>query len=643
MQFRKDLNGLRALAVIAVVLFHFNESWMPGGFAGVDVFFVISGFLMTGIIFGGIGEGRFSILSFYVARANRIAPALAVLCLVLLVFGWFYLTPTDYRALGKHVASSIAFLSNFTYWTESGYFDPSSHEKWLLHTWSLSVEWQFYIIYPLVLVAMSKIMSLHMMKVAVLCGAFLGLFFSIVATQKWPDPAYYLLPTRAWEMMAGGVAYLYPIKVSGYKNKALEVSGLLLIVFSYIFISKEHAWPGYLAVIPVLGTFMVIQAHRNDSVITANIAFQYIGKWSYSIYLWHWPLVVAIYYFYLDNIFVYGAIILSVLLGYLSNKYIEGIRFKRSFNGVFDYLKCKPLHIILFVSLLGLLVFVSRGFEWHYSDEVVVAAGEANNRSPYNCMKEEKFPCYIGNVDSVKAIIVGDSHADALITSISSAYDLSESGIIALTKSSCPLILGMKSTVNGDECLKENERRINFINNNFIDAPVFWIARTAAYIKGQSNPDRIKDSRYARPSIYFSDKEYEFANSDLMNEIKAALIKTIDGIGESRSIFIVLPTPEMRLNVPKKVSRGLLLANKVNNIAIDKSLYIERNNEVIKMFVDLSDEFSNVQLLDPSPYLCDEGLCYGMSEGRPIYFDGDHLSEFGNKLLTPMFLSVLPD
>ena len=147
--FRQDINGLRAIAVIAVVLFHFNASWMPGGFAGVDVFFVISGFLMTGIIFRGIEQENFSILKFYVARANRIIPALAVLCLVLLVFGWFYLTPLDYKALGKHAASSVAFLSNIIYWRESGYFDAASHEKWLLHTWSLSVEWQFYILYPL--------------------------------------------------------------------------------------------------------------------------------------------------------------------------------------------------------------------------------------------------------------------------------------------------------------------------------------------------------------------------------------------------------------------------------------------------------------------------------------------------------------
>lgn len=130
MKFRTDINGLRAIAVIAVMLFHFNAAWMPGGFVGVDVFFVISGFLMTGIIFKDLEHEKFSILKFYVARANRIIPALAALCLVLMVFGWFYLTPFDYKLLGKHAASSMTFLSNISYWKESGYFEAGTHEKW---------------------------------------------------------------------------------------------------------------------------------------------------------------------------------------------------------------------------------------------------------------------------------------------------------------------------------------------------------------------------------------------------------------------------------------------------------------------------------------------------------------------------------
>ena len=214
MQFRSDINGLRAIAVIAVVLFHFNSSWLSGGFAGVDVFFVISGFLMTGIIFRGLEQECFSISKFYAARAKRIVPALSVLVIVCLVIGYAVLSPVEYLELNKHAVGSISFISNFIYWTEAGYFDSASGSKWLLHTWSLSVEWQFYILYPIVLVCLKRFMTLNQIKMFILTGAFLGFLLSVYSTTRWPSLSYYLLPTRAWEMMFGGLAYIYPLSFS---------------------------------------------------------------------------------------------------------------------------------------------------------------------------------------------------------------------------------------------------------------------------------------------------------------------------------------------------------------------------------------------------------------------------------------------
>jgi peptidoglycan/LPS O-acetylase OafA/YrhL len=347
MNFRKDINGLRAIAVIAVVLFHFNPSWVPGGFAGVDVFFVISGFLMTSIIFRGLEQENFSLIKFYIARANRIIPALAVLCLFLLAFGWFFTLDAIYETISKHVTSSLGFFSNVTYWKESGYFEAASHEKWLLHTWSLSTEWQFYIILPITLILMRKFFSLNTTKYIFLLGTLLGFVFCVIATYKWPDPAYYLLPSRAWEMMVGGIAYLYPIKIKEARKRIIEWVGLILIIGSYVFITKDNHWPGYLALLPVLGTFLIIQAGQNNSLFTSNIIFQKLGTWSYSIYLWHWPLVVYMYT-YIDtsirNILLLVA--LSVFLGMLSNIYIE-----RKVSGL------KTL--VMFILGLGLAIFIS--------------------------------------------------------------------------------------------------------------------------------------------------------------------------------------------------------------------------------------------------------------------------------------------
>ncbi|MCX2524574.1 acyltransferase family protein [Larsenimonas rhizosphaerae] len=324
MKFRKDINGLRAIAVMAVVLFHFNSFWVPGGFAGVDVFFVISGFLMTGIIFRGIDRQTFSLWKFYKARADRIIPALAVLCLALALFGWFFEYDVVYKTISKHIIASLGFISNIIYWRESGYFDASSHEKWLLHTWSLSVEWQFYIIYPLVLVVLRKLMSAGATRIIILLGAVAGFVFCAVATSRAPDAAYFLLSTRAWEMMVGGVACLYPFSSGEKWKKPLEWVGLALIIISCFLVSEENPWPGYLAALPVLGAFFVLQAQRNDSLITGNVLFQKLGAWSYSIYLWHWPLVVYMYSYMaitaVNSLLLIG---LSIILGMLSNMLVE--------------------------------------------------------------------------------------------------------------------------------------------------------------------------------------------------------------------------------------------------------------------------------------------------------------------------------
>lgn len=362
-KFRYDINGLRAIAVLAVVIFHFNHSWLPGGFAGVDVFFVISGFLMTKIIMKGIEDRTFNLFKFYVARANRIIPALAMLCLILLVFGWFYLTPDDYRLLGKHVISSLGFFSNVIYWLESGYFDSVAYEKWLLHTWSLSVEWQFYIIYPVILIALNKVLTFENLKKFICVATIAGFGVSIYVTLYWPDSSYFLFHSRAWEMMLGGIASLYTFNLKDSNKKKVELLGIALIISSYAFISSDTPWPGYMAMLPVFGAFLILVSNRQDSVFTNNFVFQVIGRYSYSIYLWHWPIVVYGYYT-VEHWWVIG-FPLSLMLGALSYKYIESIRFP-SYSSWFDLYRLKPLWSLCIVSVLSCLVYLTIGFNVSY-------------------------------------------------------------------------------------------------------------------------------------------------------------------------------------------------------------------------------------------------------------------------------------
>ena len=603
MQFRKDINGLRAVAVIAVVVFHFYASALPGGFAGVDVFFVISGFLMTGIIFKGIEQDKFSLARFYIARANRIIPALALLCLVLLVLGWFYLIPIDYEALGKHVGASLTFISNITYWQEAGYFDAASHEKWLLHTWSLSVEWQFYIAYPLILVTMRKFMPLGTMKKLVLVGSLLGFIFSIVVTYKWPNAAYYLLPARAWEMMMGGVAYLFPLKFEDNRKRVVEWFGMALIIVSYIFISKDNLWPGYLASIPVLGTFLIIQAQRNNSVLTGNIVFQTLGKWSYSIYLWHWPLVVIMHYFSLNKSFVFFGITLSIILGYISYSRIERIKFRSDFSGISSYLNVKPVYFALFSGVIGFYVFISKGVNYNerldvYSDKVGFPNLCHVNKS--NLSRSTKYiNCKVG--DSSKkpiALIWGDSFAAALDPFVGSLLD--KSSAISRTTSYCVPSLNLNNMLgeNPEYCSKIRQLNIEDVTNRRYKA-VFLAGRW--------------------------DYMYEKYGMDSID----SLFDTVDFVSENSEVVYLFEQP---IYYKENVSKHFLKKKIINCLGrelLRDDLKAKLTNEIVKNKF-LHKHYKNV-------YFVSRDVIYGSEvhhdyneEHLPYTYDKGHLSIVGS-------------
>jgi peptidoglycan/LPS O-acetylase OafA/YrhL len=199
MLFRNDINGLRAFAILGVVLFHFNAQWLTGGFSGVDVFFVISGYLMTAIIFTKMDNNQFSLWAFYQSRAKRIVPPLALLCVTLLIFGWFYLYSADFKALAKHALTSITFLSNVVYANEDGYFTAAVTEKWLLHTWSLSVEWQFYIIYPLIILGLKKCMQPALVLRFLIAITLMSFLLALYGSLHFPDKAFFHLPRDSFK------------------------------------------------------------------------------------------------------------------------------------------------------------------------------------------------------------------------------------------------------------------------------------------------------------------------------------------------------------------------------------------------------------------------------------------------------------
>lgn len=324
--FRSDINVLRAVSVAAVVLYHFKVPYFSGGFVGVDVFFVISGYLMTRIISEKVYSGNFCLFDFYFDRACRIMPALIFVCLAFMLYGWFFLYPQEYKQLAREVLAATSFLSNVLYFKTNGYFDPAAEEMYLLHTWSLAVEWQFYLAYPIVFVALNKFFGRLVTKYILLLS-FLGAFvFSCLSTGYDANMAFYLLPARIWEMLAGGMVYLFSIYVCGEKKQVVvQYLGFLVILMGVFFVDNTVPWPGFLAVIPVFGAVLFISAQSQSTAISNSRFLNVIGSSSYSIYLWHWPIcLVFITYGVGESYFwICFGIAISVVLGFISYRTIE--------------------------------------------------------------------------------------------------------------------------------------------------------------------------------------------------------------------------------------------------------------------------------------------------------------------------------
>lgn len=635
MSFRFDINGLRAIAVLAVVLFHFNPAWLPGGFAGVDVFFVISGFLMTSIIFTGIENNSFNLFKFYNARANRIVPVLAAMFATLLIFGWFYLAPADYRDLAKQVEQSSMFSSNILFAKGGGYFDTNEKSKWLLHTWSLSVEWQFYIFFPLLVLAIKKYLKVLSLKKVFLGLFILSLGYSIYTTYQDHNKAYFLLASRAWEMLFGGLAFLYPVQLKKQRHRiGLQLFGLMLIFSSYFLISEHTPWPGYMALIPVTGAYFILISNIQHNPLINNLIFRNIGKWSYSIYVWHWPLVIFGLYFSLEKWWLYG-IPLSILLGFLSYQLIEKIKFP-TFTQWKQIFQVKPFYLFLIMLTAGYVIKETNGMVFHYSEQIRQITSDTLNENPYSCdsklVNGKVFECQIGQTQNINAIVVGDSHANAVTTAVSAAMNLKQQGLISLATSGCPYILHAK--FNDDYCEELNQKRQAYLAQKN-EVPIILINRYLERLEGENNPERYRS--VGAPLMYFTHPDE--GQERRYQEFTKNYEQTICQLTQHAPVYIVSSIPEIGFNVPKKTTRDLLLHGHADAFHLDLKQHQSRAKRLHAIQTRVAQK-CGAHLLDPTQILCPEGQCITQYQDRTIYRDGDHLNEFGNKLLTPMFKDI---
>lgn len=547
--------------------------------------------------------------------------------------------PYEFKTFAKQVVGAATFLSNFLLLKDHGYFDVSSYEKWLLHTWSLSVEWQFYIIYPIILVALSRLFPLGYLRWIILFFTGVSFLLSAFSPLEMAKASFYLLPTRAWEMMAGGLLYLFAFSPSKSKSLTLELVGLALIILSTLFLTVSVKWPGSLALIPVLGTALIIIAARGDSPITGSKLAQYLGVISYSLYLWHWPVVVTLNLLgVFDNPWwILFGLVSSLLLAHLSYTCVEKykgpwpLQFNNSLLRLGSYAGA-----VLVVCSAAFAVFRLDGVPSRVDNFVMVADQEQKHRNPRSeCAvlpsTDPTSPmCIYGTSQSkIAVIVIGDSHSNATITAVADAIPPDAGGALFLGADGCISMLNL-STPYFLTCGDYNKKILSYLNDNYLGTPVIIINHITEKLLDPLHKDIYK-------TMYLDGKPN--TGNEFTPQFIEQYTQHICEISKKRPVFIMNPIPDMGVNVPQAIIRAKMYKSIELDVSISREHYEQENNRIRK-FLNHTAEVCNVKIIDPIDYLCDESKCFGSIKHRPLYYDDNHLSEYGNKLLTPMFKKI---
>ncbi|MBZ9612422.1 acyltransferase family protein [Rheinheimera maricola] len=638
MKFRLDINGLRAIAVIAVIMFHFAVPGFAAGYAGVDVFFVLSGYLMTGIIVTSLQKGNFSIWQFYLSRARRIVPALTVLCLVLILLACWLLIPSELASLAKHAGASLLFISNHVYFAEAGYFAAASHDKWLLHTWSLSVEWQFYLLYPLILAMLWRITAGRYLTAVLSLLAAASFVLALWLTPRSPEAAFYFFPPRAWEMLAGGLVFLLPLSLSARAGKLLYAISLLVLLASLLLIPAQAAWPGWYTLIPVLATVTLLFSGRLEAPLLGGTVVQWLGNTSYSSYLWHWPVVVWLYQRQLlaDPVWLSAGIALSFLLGYASYRWVETPARHR--NGVFR--APRLLQACAAVFALCLVLLLLKGLPFRVDEAVKLADAEAENRLRLPSACEDSggnaVMCRLGAADSAPELIVfGDSHAGTVMGALHSAIDPASQSVGYFIHSACPTIRGLqvasRSERSNAKCERHRQQAFAMLTAQHSDTPVLLINRSAFY--------PLAAPGQTAPNSYF-EQPYTEVSAQWLTEFSQRYTASVCELTNKRQVYIMLPMPEMPVEVPAAVARALHRGQQDADVRIQLADHQQAQAFSISLIKDAA-KACGATVLDPASYLCDQQQCYGSQAHRPWYTDDNHLSEWGNRRLLPLLRPLI--
>lgn len=632
MDYRKEIDGLRAIAVIPVIFFHASFESFSGGFVGVDVFFVISGYLITTIILSEKQKGTFSIVNFYERRARRILPALFFVMFVSLPLAWILLVPSDLKDFSQSLISVSFFYSNILFWMESGYFDAAAEMKPLLHTWSLAVEEQYYVLFPLFLTLVWHYRKRWIFGAIIVLG-----FFSLLLAQwgayNYPSATFYLLPTRAWELMAGAATAFYLlygksneelIERNSFISELLGILGLSLIFLSIFLFDYTIPFPSLYAFIPILGVIFIILFSSQKTITGRVLGSRFlvgIGLISYSLYLWHQPLFVFVkhYNFGHPSNFVYSLlIILTFIFSYFSWRFVEKpFRAKNviSRKQVFAF------------SVFGSIIFIVAGVLGHITDgfykqkisskdrELLKTAISSPKREEChtrgdNYRKPKDACVYFDN--NANWAVFGDSHTVEL------SYALAEylkgfNSIKHYSFSGCrPAFLNESLSTN---CAQWTDEAVRFIANDVdIKTVVVSYRINAALFGGHESTYPVLPNENTNDQRIKIWKSYKDTINYLLNA--------------GKNVIVVLQAPELRASIERLILREHYLDEKI--VGVSKLWWDKRNAYVMDRIHEVP---KRAHIIDPTEIFCGNEVCFASSKEISYYFDDDHMSVEGAKLV----------
>ncbi|MEJ7929450.1 acyltransferase family protein [Ramlibacter sp. AN1015] len=630
--YRADIDGLRAVAVMAVVIHHIAPELLHGGFVGVDVFFVISGFLITKIIHTEMREQRFSFLEFYARRARRILPALLAVVVATLAAGWLLQLPSDYRATLRSAVAAVFSVSNILFSTTTkGYFDETDERlNPLLHTWSLGVEEQFYLFFPFALLVWMRLPR-SLRVAALLVAGVISLAAAQALVQRYPDYVFYLLPFRAWEFMVGGALAigLVPAPKRAVMRSLLVACGLAAIAWSCLYLSAATPFPGLAALLPVCGAAAVIHAGSGGAIsglgrVLAWRPVVFVGLVSYSLYLWHWPvLVLADYTALLPSGAAGGAIVfgMSFALAVLSYQFVE-----RPFRA--KQPQRLPVRLALALSLVGAVSLAAaageqtRGFSGRFAPDVVrldaarTALGEW--RPCFN--KPFASACTIGASDAPPdALLWGDSHALSWAPAVHAELQKIDRSAFMVSVAGCPPLLDIRNQINPG-CAAHNAEVLAELRADPALRTVVLAGYWNTYFR-PNGPIEYRGGRTRAPA----------GPLDGVEAASVALRRTVRQLTElGIEVIVIGPVPVYPRSVPTVVALERLLRRPL----LDRSAapQQEKHAAFFSALAGLEGQ-PRVRVVRPLDWLCVDGECKVVDGAESMYRDAHHLSVHGAQYL----------